>query len=161
MEASHEVNYYPETEDWEGSYTWVIIVFVIIVVIGLLLWIHLGRGSSSLGPIYTFSSSGSSSTESFVASNFSAFVATAPSSGMKLTVTPSSANPTGEQFMVDNSSGAGSVTVLGPSVTGNKPVTGVSSSSPPNLATAASNVVPRGNVAVYVWKTSSSAVRVS
>lgn len=132
-----------EEEDGIGVIAVVVIVFIVIIII---IFIMYGFGGTKLVlPVFSYASSGSSSSEIFVADNYTIFTATTPAAGMSLAITPP-IEPIGKQFIIDNSTGVGIVTL-----------TGVTTQN----VTPGSNKVLAKSVGTFVWKSATVVLRVS
>jgi len=160
---------YSEPIHHHHGYSWGVIIAVIIAIaiIVVIIWWFFFRNrppqsgivtNTNYNPPYNphfsqgpwvFVQGQASATDTFTAGNNSIYRVSGVSSGLNLTLV-APANPVGQQFIIDNTQGAGNVTLNGVTVlsgTGN--------------GTTQSNVVLRGRTAWFIWSSSTSVVRMT
>lgn len=135
-----------------GWIAFVIIIFVIIILIVLgIFFFERGDTVSSVSHTWVIQDNSSTGAVNYTATGGNLLVN--KSSGNVVLSLTAPADPTGQQFIVDNSRGGGTVTI-GSGVTVSPTITYNGSSS-----TTSSNVIVRGKVGSFVWETATSLIR--
>lgn len=137
----------------DSSIIVVVVVVVIVLAIAALLFWYFGGGTFDQTVVYRFTDKG---TSTYVGENFTAYTSNATSSGITLKVTPP-VDPVGKQFIIDNSVGVGTVTIDTSVAVGGQTVT--TTTTPP--VSYGPNKIRQKSVAMFVWNTSSTLLRVS
>lgn len=134
----HHLPHHNHDSGWSSG--WIIGIVIIIIIILLAIWYYLDRDKSETGvdsnvstPIWMYAPTTTMPSDTFNADNYRIYSAT--SANTTVTIRSSNTNPTGQQFMIDNTSGPTSLNL-----------TGVT------FATSAGQTVPRGKVQYYVWR---------
>lgn len=139
-------NEYYDTHEHYHNNNWstgtiIVIVIVVLIILALLFYFFFFRNrSSSSTPTWTYVTGSNQTTDTFTASNNSIYKSTS-SGALTLSIGTANVDQTGQQFIIDNSSGGGDITIAN-SVTVND-----------------SNVIQQGKAVMFVWKTTTSVIR--
>lgn len=134
----------PKMPTQSTNYGWIafaIIIFIIIVIIIILIFFYeRGVTTESLSHTWIFRENSTSGNISYIGDG-GTILTNSASSNVVITLSPPATNPVGQEFIIDNLKGGGSVTIAN------------------GITAIPTNIVAKGKVSSYVWQTSTSLIR--
>jgi hypothetical protein len=127
----------------------VLIVIVVIIIIVVIIWLFARETDTTLPSLtHTWTITDSSSSTATFKAEAGTLIRNTSSGNVTYTLGP---GVQGQEFIIDNSRGGGTVTITGATVSPTLVYNGNS--------TAPSNVIVRGKTSGFVWETSTSLIR--
>lgn len=156
-----------------SNYGWIALgVLVIVIIILIILYVVFREEDGNLstsGHTWTITENTTGGNVTFAA-NAGAIFSNRATSNVTLTLTSPSTVPIGQEFIIDNSRGGGTVTIANnTSISGNSgtimpnnnntAVNGITITNNYNTTVTSNRVIARGRVAAFIWESSTSVVR--